>query len=259
MDRDYKDKERDEHVVDLLSAYIDNALTHGERDSVRAHLDTCTTCKVEHDGLIGTQAMLRNLPIVPPPRAFTLTAEMVGAGKLQESFWQRLFTPRVAPRFAMGSVMAFALMFFLLVGNSAMRTNVGDFAAYSPSIETSRQAPPPEQSIDTEALKAAPTTGAAEDATTFGAQATVETGMTGGASSVAEQPTAVSQAPPQEEVQTGISDNGEGREGGTSDTFLLPPNPESAQPVAAPVLELALAAAGTVLAIAALVARRRGA
>src|SRR5687768_15114119 len=119
MDRDFKKSERDEHIVDLLSSYIDNALNPGERESVRAHLEGCDSCKVELDSLIGTKVMLKSLPVMPPPRAFTLKPEMVGAGARQESFWQRLLTPRAVPRFATGSVVAFALLIFLLVGDFA--------------------------------------------------------------------------------------------------------------------------------------------
>lgn len=117
MSRDYDNSQGREHVVDVLSAYIDNALSSGERESVRAHLETCDSCQIEHEDLVGMKAMLKRLPVVPPPRAFTLTPEMVGAEARRGSFWQRLLTPRAVPRFATGSVVAFALLALLLVGD----------------------------------------------------------------------------------------------------------------------------------------------
>jgi hypothetical protein len=109
-----------EHVLEQLSAYIDNALDAGERERVRAHIETCAGCRTEHRELQATKLMLFNMPVARPPRAFTLTHEMVGS---KPSLWQRLRVPRWYPRLATGSVVAFALLVMLLLGDFAGTQN----------------------------------------------------------------------------------------------------------------------------------------
>lgn len=104
-----------EHVIDMLSAYIDGTLEDAERGSVRAHLEGCDTCRAEHAELLATRAMLRAVPAIQAPRSFTLTPEM--ARKVRPpSLFERIFVPSNAPRMAMGSVLSFLLLFFVLVG-----------------------------------------------------------------------------------------------------------------------------------------------
>ena len=105
-----------EHVLEQLSAYIDNALDAGERERVRAHIETCAECRTEHRELQATKQMLLSMPVARPPRAFTLTQEMVAS---KPSFWERLRVPRWYPRLATGSVVAFALLVMLLLGDFA--------------------------------------------------------------------------------------------------------------------------------------------
>ena len=67
------------HVdVDKLSAYLDNQVTPAERAHVEGHLATCAACRGELDGLRRTVVLLRALPRVPVPRAFTLSEAQVG-------------------------------------------------------------------------------------------------------------------------------------------------------------------------------------
>ena len=105
-----------EHLIDQISAYIDNALGDAEREQVRAHLDTCNTCGPEYRELLATRQMLRALPVQVPPRVFTLTEEMVGA-RSRPSLLSRLFDKALAPRLATGSVLAFALLLVMLVSD----------------------------------------------------------------------------------------------------------------------------------------------
>lgn len=106
---------RGEHVTDMLSAYIDGTLEEAEREPVRAHLDGCDKCRAEHAELVATRSVLRAVPSMQAPRAFTLTPEM--ARKVRPpSLFERIFVPSNAPRMAMGSVLSFLLLFFVLVG-----------------------------------------------------------------------------------------------------------------------------------------------
>jgi anti-sigma factor RsiW len=104
-----------EHVTEILSAYIDGTLEDAERGSVRAHLEGCDTCRAEHAEIVATRAMLRAVPAMQAPRAFTLTPEM--ARKVRPpSLFERIFVPSNAPRMATASVLSFLLLFFVLVG-----------------------------------------------------------------------------------------------------------------------------------------------
>jgi anti-sigma factor RsiW len=106
-----------EHVITVLSAYIDGALDAAERDSVRAHLAGCGACRAEHAELVATRAMLRAVPAMQAPRSFTLTPEM--ARKVRPpSLFNRIFVPDRAPGLAMGSVLTFVLLFFVVVAGA---------------------------------------------------------------------------------------------------------------------------------------------
>jgi len=273
MDRDFTKRERDEHVVDLLSAYIDNALNPGERESVRAHIQSCTSCRAEHESLLATQVMLRSLPVVPPPRPFTLTQEMVGAGARRESFWQRILTPSAVPRFATGSVVAFALLVMLLVGDLA---GVRQNATYAPVAATSSGSAPEGAGLvqnNDVAVQSAPaddtqrnaylippsadattTTGAASDV-----QADSSTGNAGQALE-ATPATLAMEGAPQSSPTVSIPEVFVAKQASPSDGQLLGYDPSSSgSRNTLPAFELVLAAIGTLLAVGALVARRRGA
>ncbi len=67
------------HVsADLLSAYLDRQATAGERARVDAHLATCAVCRAELESLRQTVALVRALPRVAVPRAFTLSEQKAG-------------------------------------------------------------------------------------------------------------------------------------------------------------------------------------
>ena len=274
MDRDFKKRDGEEHVVDLLSAYIDNALSPAERESVHAHIETCASCRSEHKSLAGTQVMLKSLPVVPPPRAFTLTPEMVGAAAPRESFWQRLLTPRAVPRFATGSVVAFALLVFLLLGDlTGVRQN-SPSAAY----ETSLRQEAPVRGANAEqntALQSDATVGAAAGSNDSGVALVPPTAPTlppiaqGGVEATAGTMNDGVTASGTPETLTKTFDPFASATSGTSDTSMKQPAPDvyvGPQSVPAedsprsmlPALELVLAAIGTALAIGAVVARRRG-
>lgn len=104
----------DMHVVEQLSAYIDGQLSGDEREGVRAHIDRCADCRAGYIELRATQKLLQQMPVVLAPRAFTLTSEMVAA---KPSLLRRIFSPRAAPKFAMGSALAFVLLFMLVSVN----------------------------------------------------------------------------------------------------------------------------------------------
>jgi anti-sigma factor RsiW len=111
MSEQFRDGAHGDHVVSELSAYMDGQLISTELERVRLHIEKCASCHTEYIELRATKQLLVALPIVVPPKAFTLTEEMVAPNV---GFWQRLLMPRNAPRFATGSVLAFVLLFFVL-------------------------------------------------------------------------------------------------------------------------------------------------
>jgi anti-sigma factor RsiW len=111
---------REGHVLDLLSAYIDRSLAEPEREHVRAHIEDCATCRAGYVELQATIRLLHTMPAAPVPRAFTLTPEMATRAR-KTSLLERIFAPRFAPTFATGSVVAFLVLFlFASVNFSSM-------------------------------------------------------------------------------------------------------------------------------------------
>ncbi len=65
-------------LYDLLSAYLDDAVTGPERAQVEQHVAESPEAAAELESLRQTVALLANLPPVAAPRPFTLTAADVG-------------------------------------------------------------------------------------------------------------------------------------------------------------------------------------
>lgn len=107
----------DGHVKEQISAYLDGLLDERTHDSVQAHIEVCSDCRTEYLEVRETRQLLRLMPTVAPPRAFTLTPEMAGS---KVRFWERLLVPRNVPRLATGSVLAFALVLLVMVGRSGV-------------------------------------------------------------------------------------------------------------------------------------------
>jgi hypothetical protein len=281
-----------EHVLEQLSAYIDNALDAGERERVRAHIETCDGCRAEHQELRATKQMLLSMPVARPPRAFTLTQEMVAA---KPSLWQRLRVPRWYPRLATGSVVAFALLVMLLLGNlastqyyavpmmsapaeesTAMEAGTSDasnmaFAAASPTPEAFTHVG------DVAEPTAMPAAGGAMQGVepTGVAKAVSEVPATGGpvAANPAQAPVAAvptsaydSGAAPQ---ATAAIAQGDGAERSAEERDSSQPAPPAEQPLPyspppandvswAFILQVSLAVLGVALGVGAIIARMRG-
>lgn len=61
--------EMTEHPELLLSAYLDDALAHGEHDLVRTHLDGCASCRARVAELRATSRLIGALPQLAPRRS----------------------------------------------------------------------------------------------------------------------------------------------------------------------------------------------
>jgi anti-sigma factor RsiW len=74
----FRNSQRSHVPEDLLSAYLDRQVTAVERDRIERHMQACATCQRELETLRQTVALLRAMPRVPVPRAFTLSEVQVG-------------------------------------------------------------------------------------------------------------------------------------------------------------------------------------
>ncbi|NLG50328.1 MAG: hypothetical protein GX552_09495 [Chloroflexi bacterium] len=73
-------KARSDHrfAAENLSAYLDGRLTVLEKDRLERHLTTCSDCRQELSTLRATVALLRQAPMRPVPRSFTLPLSVQG-------------------------------------------------------------------------------------------------------------------------------------------------------------------------------------
>ncbi|WP_333870754.1 zf-HC2 domain-containing protein [Desulforamulus putei] len=61
---------RCQDVLEMLSPYLDGALTHAEREAVRVHLARCPGCGAELERLRTIRRLLQELPELTPPAGF---------------------------------------------------------------------------------------------------------------------------------------------------------------------------------------------
>ena len=139
------------HVGDLLPGYIDNSLPDTELAIVRAHLDTCDACRADYVDLRATRAMLQQMPVVPTPRSFVLTEEMARRAR-KPSLLERILSPRLAPTFAGGSVLAFVLLVFLFA------TSTTSVSVSAPQVMSGLVAHATESSAPVDGARLAPDT-----------------------------------------------------------------------------------------------------
>jgi anti-sigma factor RsiW len=65
------------HPGDVLSAYVDGALTEDQAAAVAAHLDRCPACAAERDEVADARRILRSLPLIEPPPGVLVPAPAV--------------------------------------------------------------------------------------------------------------------------------------------------------------------------------------
>lgn len=119
---------------DLLSAYIDDALTESERASLESRLQTEPELRAELAELRATVTLLNNLPVLKAPRNFTLDARYAR----RSSFFTSVAFSALS---SAAAIILFALGAYLFSLPSAVRSpgNVGQAAqvAAAPSMTPS--------------------------------------------------------------------------------------------------------------------------
>jgi hypothetical protein len=244
-----------EHVINMLSAYIDGELDPRQMQRVDAHLESCSMCHTEYAELRAVRQMLFNLPAVPPTRAFTLTPEMVKA-RSKPTLLRRLFGSggRLYPALATGSVVAFVLLVVLTLADTGTGTGAG-----SPSGLAGRSlATGPQPQYQTAATPAAGATQLTEEGGS--AMGITATGQSAESTPVpATTTTTGTLAAPTASDQAGK----ESRSLEPHPLFSTQPSPpppqvESGTPSPGVVLRVLLVMAGIALALGALAAKQRG-
>jgi hypothetical protein len=261
------------HVGDLLPGYLDSSLPAAELAAVRAHLETCDACRVDYADLQATRTMLQQMPVALTPRSFVITEEMAGRVR-KSSLLERIFTPRFAPTFASGSVVAFLLLIFLFATSNASVTvsssqgTPGFFAQVTGSStpsDTSRVA----QNSDAQPKQFGPeltvTTAAGAESTALAMSAPSSSDTAPAPATPDALAGTGAQSPPEATPSSDhIASTGAGVQPPANGLANEPGmttysgNYSAAQPVSGTsILELGLLAVGIALAAAAIIARRR--
>ncbi len=87
------------HITDEeLSLYIDGELSEQTRRRVEAHLRVCASCQQAYEDMRQTVMLLRQMPRVVPPRAFTLSEQDVAQQERRRGrpLWLRWATAMAA-------------------------------------------------------------------------------------------------------------------------------------------------------------------
>lgn len=152
--------------LQLISEYLDGALSPKERSRLQARLRTTPELQEAYEGLLRTRHVLHSLPVRRVPRNFTLTPAMVGR--------QAAALPQAFPVLRFASVLAVILLVVVLAGDLVAsspllrpREGVADLAYSAQEAEVEMaveeanpQAAPAEPLIES----AAPLSAAAEPA-----------------------------------------------------------------------------------------------
>ena len=130
-----------EHDNELLSAYLDNALTDDERRSLETRLASEPALMRQLSALRQTIALVRGLPVLKAPRDFVLTADMLSA--------DTGISPRLAAkrRTTSRSVIPFPVISFMSAAASMALIFFGFILIVNQSSETSSVLDEPQASV----------------------------------------------------------------------------------------------------------------
>jgi hypothetical protein len=273
--------------VELLSAYLDGALTPAERAALEARLQADAALRRDLDGLRQTVALVRALPRLAAPRSFALTPAQAGL----------VDRPRPLPFFvssAFSALSAAAAVVLLALGSYLLlEMQPGAAPAAAPVMVAAAPTSPPGLSLPaaragitplpTLALSGAQDSGSADSARALEAPvdaqadnaatapSVLEAAPAGGAAdaALAPQPTAPlltptaapTSAPPEIAQDAAAAAEQEAPSAGVlAEEAAPPPAPAETPPLAPDLSPLLLAGGLALLALAAVttLARRRG-
>jgi hypothetical protein len=151
--------------LERLSAYLDNQLSPREKAQLEARLEKETELKATLDDLRQTVRALRSLPVVKPPRHFTLSPQQVGAVVAPWRGFQALRLATAVAAMALMVVFAGDLAGSLTATMSPAAQAPAPMAAAGRSVVQATSLPPAVPMAAAPALPALPTEAAAENAT----------------------------------------------------------------------------------------------
>lgn len=99
--------------LERFSSLVDERLEPGERDEAERHLAACSRCQTELDELRATVALVRELPLVEPPRSFLLAEDVAAPVELGRPGWAAL-AGDLAPWTRVAGALAAALFVVLV-------------------------------------------------------------------------------------------------------------------------------------------------
>jgi anti-sigma factor RsiW len=130
--------------LDLLSAYLDGALSDADRAALEARLQADAELRAALEELRTTVALIKGLPTLRAPRSFTLTPEMVGERSTAPERSRWLIFPTSAAFSALSAAAAVILLVFgaLLLSDSRLfDANTGVPQAAQIAFEATTAAP----------------------------------------------------------------------------------------------------------------------
>ena len=109
----------DDRDIELLSAYLDGALTEGEAAALETRLRADAALRADLAALRQTVALVRSLPRLAAPRSFALTAEQAGLTAARPRRVPIYLSSAVSALSAAAAVVLVALAGFLLLDAQA--------------------------------------------------------------------------------------------------------------------------------------------
>ncbi|HEY6872483.1 MAG TPA: DUF2275 domain-containing protein [Geobacteraceae bacterium] len=137
-----------------LSAYLDNAVTKGEKAQIEAHLAQCGNCRGALADLERTVGHLKSLPEVEPPPwlADRIMAHVRDAAVPEPGLWRRLFLPLRVKL----PIEALAVVFVCVTGYYLARMNASQAPLTTPIPAAREEAPVPSPAPVPQAQRQAP-------------------------------------------------------------------------------------------------------
>lgn len=120
---------------ELLSAYLDNALTRRQREVLEARLAASAELRAQLAELRAMRAVLRSAPMLKPPRDFRLDPTRFA----RTAWWSRLDVLRFSS--ALSAAAAIVLIALGIALSSASRAPIGSIAMQATASSTPTSAP----------------------------------------------------------------------------------------------------------------------